>query len=303
MSFRAQDYCGRLLVGDGDFSLELSLRIGRRSSPIEQANIHRPEVMREIAEAFLDAGAEVLVTNTACANPIAMAEMLGPGQVSEGDIRIMDREGAAICRAAIEDCPGGSRLVFGAMGPTGRLLMLDEIAETDLYQAYGTQATMLAEGGADAILCQSFTELDGLCIAIRAAIGATGLPVIGSMAFDSGADRTETAVGVTVPQACASIIAAGACAVGADCGESPDDLPVVVARLRECCQVPIWSKVNAGIPQVLEGRVIYAEGAEDFGGRLAALASAGANFVGGCCGASLQHIASLAAICRSFRAE
>jgi len=262
---------------------------------IEQANLRRPEIVKDIADAFLDAGAGVLVANTAGANRITLASMVQAEEISEGDIAAMARQGAAICRAAISDWPGSDCLVFGEMGPTGKLLLLDEIDATELYSAYAAQAEALAEGGADAIICQSFTEIESLCVAIRAAVGGTGLPVIGSMSFDCGADRTETTLGVTPPQACAAMLEAGACVIGADCGVSPDDLPAAVALMRQSCQVPIWVKVNAGTPQVQEGRVVYPETPEEFARRLPALVKAGANLVGGCCGASAEHIASLAA--------
>jgi methionine synthase I (cobalamin-dependent) len=122
------------------------------------------------------------------------------------------------------------------------------------------------------------------------------LPVIGSMTFDSGPEQVETALGTTVPQACAEMAEAGAAVVGCDCGDSPDSAPAVVSLIRQSCDLPIWVKVDAGQPELVEGRVVYPETPQEFAGRLKPLAQQGANFVGGCCGASAGHIAALAAI-------
>jgi methionine synthase I (cobalamin-dependent) len=187
-------------------------------------------------------------------------------------------------------------LVFGAVGPIERLLLLDEIGESALSEAYARQAEALAAGGADAILCRSFVEVGALVVAIRAAIQATGLPVIGSMTFDSGPEQVETALGTTVPQACAEMAEAGAAVVGCDCGDSPDSTPAVVSLIRQSCGLPIWVKVDAGLPELVEGRVVYPETPPEFAGRLESLVQEGANFVGGCCGASAGHVAALATI-------
>jgi methionine synthase I (cobalamin-dependent) len=261
----------------------------------EAANLSHPEAVREVAEAFLDAGAEVLETNTAVANAMALADEIARGEVREADLTAMNQAGAAVCRAAVSGFPLKGRLVVGAMGPGERLLLLKEVEEEALYQAYAAQARALAAGGADAILCRSFREMDALCLAVRAAAETTSLPVIGSMVFDCGPDRTETTLGVTAPQACAALREAGAWAVGCNCGQSPDSAAAVLTLMRQCWEGPIWVKIHPGLPQVDEGKVVYPESPEAFAARLPVLAAAGANFVGGCCGASVEHIAALVA--------
>jgi len=295
MAFDITHYRNTLVVTDGDWRSELFLRGWKGTSDLERANLSKPDIVRDVAEAFLDAGAKVLVTSTAGANVLSLAERLDAKDMTENEILAMNREGAAICRAAASEYPAKDLLVFGAMGPTEQLLMLNEIEDATLHDAYETQAGALAAGGVDAILCRSFTEIQALSIAVKAATSATGLPVVGSMTFDCGPEQTETTLGVTIPQACAEMVDAGASVVGCDCGENPDAAQAVVTLMRQSCGLPIWVKINAGVPQLVEGRVAYPETPDEFTRRLAPLAQAGANFVGGCHGASVDHIAAMAA--------
>ncbi len=305
MAFKPADYLNKLVVTDGDLAAELLSRGWQASVAFEHANVRRPDIVHDVAGAFLDAGAKVLVTNTAAANALCLADLLesDAGTTAEGlaEVLKLNRQGAAICRAATREHPAEELWVFGAMGPTERLLTLEEVDQTTVHEAYKAQAESLAEGGVDAILCRSFSEIQTLVIAVRAAAEATGLPVIGSMTFDCGPEQTETTLGVTVPQACAELVEAGAAMVGCDCGENPDGAPAVVGLMRERCDLPIWVKVNAGMPQLAEGRVVYPESPEEFAERLPALREAGASFVGGCCGARGEHIAAMAAAQRARR--
>lgn len=262
---------------------------------MERANLLRPDMVRDVVDGFLDAGARVLVTNTAAANSPAMAQTAEGGEVCPEDLEKMNRLGAAICRSAVSEHSATDALVFGAIGPTDRLLGLGEIDAATLSAAYHAQATALAAGGADAIVCRAFTDIAALTLAVRAVTEATGLAAIGSLVFDSGPERTETSLGVTVPQACAELAEAGAAVIGCECGECPDGGPAVVTLMRQSSDLPIWVKVDAGEPQLVDGRVVYPESPEAFALRLAPLAEAGGNFIGGCCGATAEHIAALAA--------
>ncbi|MFH1418018.1 MAG: homocysteine S-methyltransferase family protein [Planctomycetota bacterium] len=294
MTFSPGDYRNQLLIAAGDSRGELLLRGWSFSDPIERANLTRPQLVRDAAEAFLDAGADVLVTITHGANAVALAQGSESGHPGEVDVGEINRRGAELFRAAVSDYPAGGRYVLGGIGPVEQLLMLDEIEEQALYDAYAAQAKALASGGVDGILCQSFTELDSLLVAVRAAIATTNLPVIGAMTFDSGAERTETALGVTAPQACEALMDAGAAGVGCDGGESPDGVAGAVALVRASGESPIWASISPGLPELMDGEVVYPESPEDFASRLPVLVDAGASFVGGGRGTSVEHIAALA---------
>ncbi len=296
MAFESADYRDRLVIADGDFLSEILARGGMRSDLCATANVECPDVVRDVAEAFLDVGAGFLVTNTMTANACYLAEQLQSGETNERAIRDMNYQGAALLRGAVSDYPsrdGSQAVVLGAVGPVDRFLMLKEVGEETLIEAYRDQAAALAEGGVDAILCRSFTEVEALSVAVRSAKEGGGLPVIGCMAFDCGPDRLETALGVTVPQACEAMMDAGVAMVGCESGEGPDNAVAIVSLMRASCGLPILAEVNAGSPELVEGRVVYPESPAEFAARLRPLAEAGANIVRGGRGASTEHIAAM----------
>ncbi len=315
MTFSPRDYRSKLLIAGGDFLGELRLRGWSTSDPIERANLTQSEIVCDAAEAFLDAGAELLVTITHGANaaatwksPNGKAPNIKPIDKPEisaseameavAEFAEINRRGAEIFREAVSDFPVGGRYVLGGIGPVERLLMLGEIEEQALFDAYAAQAQSLASGGVDGILCQSFTELESLLVAVRAATTTTNLPVIGAMTFDSGADRTETTLGVTPPQACEALAEAGAAGLGCDGGECSDGVVGAVTLMRASGDSPIWASISPGLPELVDGEIVYPESPEDFASRLPVLLEAGASFVGGGRGGSSEHIAALAQVRR-----
>jgi methionine synthase I (cobalamin-dependent) len=279
----------------------LFLRGWIKSVPLERAALLGADILRDVANAFPDAGARVLITNTAAANAVAQSGPSSSGPVSNDEIAAMNHQAAAILRAAVSEHPTADALVFGTVGPTDQLLLLDEISEDRLHAAYSAQAEALAEGGADAILCQGFSEIRSLVVAVHAAAETTGLPVIGSLLFGFGAQQNETSLGVTAPQAAAELGQAGTAALGCESWENPDAAAATLAAFRRATDAPIWTRVNAGLPQLVNNEIVYPEKPDEFAARLPALAEAGATFVGGGRGAGVAHIAALAAAAKRIR--
>jgi methionine synthase I (cobalamin-dependent) len=129
-------------------------------------------------------------------------------------------------------------------------------------------------------------------IALEAA-KATGLPVVVSMTYDSGKDKDRTMMGVTPEQAVARLEAAGADVIGANCGQGIEGYVPVAARLRKATTLPVWIKANAGLPELVDGHAVYRTSAEQFASFGPAVVSAGATFIGGCCGSSPDFIRAL----------
>ncbi len=288
----------RLLIADGDTHGELIARGWNRPDLCEAANLEKPEWVRDIAEAFLDAGAQILVANTEAANSLVLAGRPETGEWSPDRIAEMARRGAEICRKAVDDFPARDRFVVGAVGPVQQLLMLGEVTEDHLASAYEQQIKALAGGGIDAILCRGFTELATLQIAVRAG-RETNLPVVATMAFDAGADQTETTLGVSVPQMCEALADDLIAAIGCDGGQAPDAAASLVALFKQSRKLPIWCAIDAGLPQLIDGRAVHPETPEQFAERLKPLAAAGANIIAGRRGVSPAHIAALVKSARS----
>ncbi|MBU6401397.1 MAG: homocysteine S-methyltransferase family protein, partial [Verrucomicrobia bacterium] len=188
----------------------------------------------------------------------------------------------------------GRARVFASIGPSGKLLLTGEANEEELRLAFEEQAQALAEAGADALVVETMSDLDEAVIAVRAA-HATGLPVVGCMVYDSGRNKDRTLTGMAPEQAAQALRAAGADVIGANCGQGIAGFVPICQRLRAATDAPLWMKANAGLPELLDGGVVYRTTPEAFAGFVPALVAAGANFIGGCCGTRPQFIRALAA--------
>jgi len=144
------------------------------------------------------------------------------------------------------------------------------------------------------LLIETMSDVEEACLALRAAL-PTGLPVIVSFVFDAGRNKDRTMTGATPEQAAAAVEAAGAAAVGANCGAGIAAFAPLCARLRAACRLPVWIKPNAGLPEMVDGRAVYRTTPAEFAAHAPALVAAGAAFLGGCCGSNVEFIRALGA--------
>lgn len=278
-----------VMVADGGWSTVLraaGLPIGVAAP--EFMNRESPALVTALAERYLESGARLLTTNTFSANRIALARFKAADDAAE-----LCRAGARIIRSAATQ---RGAVVAGCIGPTGKILAVDEISEADAARAFAEAAAALADGGSDLILLETFSELRELLVAVQAVRKAGNLPIIASLSFDSGPQRTRTLMGAEASQCAAALQDAGVAAIGSNCGAGPGAaLPAVVA-LRAATRLPILARPNAGLPEVEDDRVVYRLTPEDFAKEMAPLIDAGANILGGCCGVTAAHIARLAGL-------
>lgn len=273
------------VVTDGAWGTELQARgLGLGEFP-DLWNLDCRDKVLEVAAAYVQAGSRVVLTNTFGANRLRLAET---GRA--GDVRAINRAGVEISKEAAN----GRAAVFASIGPSGKMLLSGEVRPEELLGAFTEQAEALAEGGADAMVVETMSDLDEARLAIRAA-RETGLPVVACMVFDSGKDKDRTMMGSTPEQVAQALSEAGADAIGANCGQGIATSIEVCRRLKAASTLPIWMKPNAGLPQMVGGKVRYATGAEDFASYIPRLLEAGASFVGGCCGTSPEFIRALRA--------
>jgi|YNPMSStandDraft_1061717.scaffolds.fasta_scaffold04013_2 methionine synthase I (cobalamin-dependent) len=247
-------------------------------------NLHHPDRVEQVARAYVDAGSQVILTNTFRANRLALAPYGLAGQTVE-----INRAGVEISRRAA----AGSALVFASIGPSGRMLVTGETSEGELAAAFAQQARALAEAGADAIVVETMADLAEARLAILAAL-ETGLPVVASMVFDSGRHKDRTMMGVTPEQAARELSAAGAHVIGANCGQGVAGYVEICRRLHASTERPIWIKANAGLPDMAEGKAVYRTTPDEYASYVPALLEAGASFLGGCCGTSPEFIRAMA---------
>jgi methionine synthase I (cobalamin-dependent) len=172
------------------------------------------------------------------------------------------------------------------------MLMTGEVTQDTLRSAFVEQAQALAEGGADGLAVETMSDLAEAIIAVAAA-KATGLPVVATMVFDSGKNKDRTMMGNTPEQAAEALAAAGADVIGANCGSGIAGYLPVCRRLRQASDKPVWIKANAGLPEIVDGKLVYQNTPQDFAALAPALIEAGASFIGGCCGTDPDFVRAL----------
>jgi len=268
---------------DGAWGTELQARGLGVGEMADFWNLEHPDRVEEVARAYVEAGSQVILTNTFQANRISLER-----HPDVENVAAVNRAGVEISVRAAQ----GRARVFASIGPCGKLLMTGDVDEESLLAAFVEQAEALASGGADAIVIETMADLVEARLAIEAA-RSTGLPVVACMVFDAGKNRDRTMMGVTPEQAAEELTAAGADVIGANCGIGIEGYIPICSSLAAATIRPIWIKANAGLPELEDGQVIYRTTPEEFAGHVSSLVEAGATFVGGCCGTSPQFIAAI----------
>ncbi len=284
MSCMSEWLAGGLMISDGAWGTQLQTRGLASGTTPDAWNLTHAEQVEDVARGYAEAGSQVILTNTFRANAVAMRG------TSETDLDAINRAGVAISKRGA----GKQALVFASIGPTGKILMSGEIEGEQVAAAFRQQAQSLAAGGADALLIETMSDIEEARLAVEAA-RRTGLPVLASFAFDSGKNKDRTMMGATPEAVAAAMAEAGADAVGANCGVGVELSVPICQRLHSACRLPIWIKPNAGLPTIEGTAIRYATSAEYFASHYAALAAAGASFVGGCCGSTPEFIRALVA--------
>jgi 5-methyltetrahydrofolate--homocysteine methyltransferase len=271
------------VVTDGAWGTEMQARGLPIGGCPDAWNLTNPERVEEVARAYVEAGSRVILTNTFGANRFTLERHGLAARILE-----VNRAGAAISKRAAN----GRAKVFASIGPTGRMLAMGEVTREELRSAFRDQAAALAEGGADALVVETMTDLDEARLALDAA-KSTGLPVVVSMVFGVGGKADRTIMGITPEQAACELEECGADAIGANCGIGADAMMPLCERFWMATDLPIWIKPNAGLPEVVDGKAVYQTSPAEFTHAALALVRAGASFIGGCCGTSPALIASL----------
>ena len=270
------------LVTDGATGTQLAARGLPDGVVPEVWDLERPDDVRAVAASYVEAGSDVILTNTFGATRFKLAH-------SGLEKRVLDVNRAAA--KAAKEAAGGKALVFASVGPTGGMIEpLGDLAEADVISAFAEQARGLVEGGVDGFCIESFSDLAEAKAALKGIREASTLPVVVSLTFSKGARGYATLMGVSPEQAARELEAAGADAVGANCGIGSAQGVEIAQLMRPATKLPLWIKPNAGLPQLVDGKTIFPESPEEFVKNALRIAKAGVAFVGGCCGTTPAHI-------------
>lgn len=281
------------IVADGGMGTMLMAAGLLFGDPPEQWNVlpERVGAVRAVHRGYLDAGAQIVLTNSFGGNPFRLRLHGLDGQVFE-----LNRAAAALARAEA----GAGAVVAGSIGPTGELFEpMGSLTREAAVDGFAAQAAGLAAGGVDVLWVETMSDLREVRAAVEGARrGAPGLPVVATMTFDT---RGFTMMGVSPAEAVAAYAELGLPAGGGNCGNGPAEIEAVIAGMAAAGPpIPLIAKSNAGMPQLVDGRAVY-DGTPavmaEYARRVRAF---GATIVGACCGSTPAHIAAMT---RALREE
>jgi 5-methyltetrahydrofolate--homocysteine methyltransferase len=282
---------GDVILGDGAWGTLLMERGATPGEPPELFNLHTPDVIEAIAALYLDAGAEIVTTNTFGGSPLKLESFALADRTED-----INAQAVAAVRRAV----GDRAYVSASMGPTGRLLRpFGDTEPARMAAAFERQAAALAGAGVDLFCVETMTDLNEATLAVAAIRAvAPGVPILATMTFEQTRRGFFTIMGVSIPAAARGLQAAGADIVGSNCGFGIDTMIDIAREFKQHAGVPIAIQANAGLPITRNGATVYPETPDDAAAKAPELLAAGVQLVGGCCGTTPAHIRALRALIR-----
>lgn len=274
---------GDILVSDGAWGTFLHQKGLSTDECPESWNLSRPDDVFEIARSYVEAGADIILTNSFGGSPFKLEPYGLKDRVYE-----INRAAAEISRKAA----GDRVMVLGSMGPTGKMVFMGEISEEELLEGFKVQAKGLIDGGVDGLLVETMSDIQESTLAIKAAKRVSNLEVVCTFTFErTQSNEYRTMMGTTVAEAVESARTADADIIGANCGNGIAGMVDIVREIRKMEKdLPILVHANAGLPQYQDGHTVFPETPVEMASQVKSLVEAGASIVGGCCGTTPEHI-------------
>ena len=280
---------GATVVADGAMGTMLMANGLEFGDPPEVWNLEHPEIIRRVQRGYLDAGSQVILTNTFGGNRLRLDLHGRADRVDQ-----LNRAAAVLARVEA-DAADHPAIVAGDIGPSGEIMaaiggtLTPEVAR----EVFAEQARGLAAAGVDVMWIETMSDLSEAVAAIEGATDAApDTPVIATMSFDT---RGHTMMGVSPEKAAEALLEAGAAAVGGNCGNGPEELIPVLERMRAAFpEATLVAKGNVGQPTLVGMAVSYETTPEMMGDFARRFRDAGANVVGACCGSTPAHLRAMA---------
>ena len=274
-----------LLYFDGGMGTLLQERGLQPGELPETWNLLHAEEIREIHRKYIEAGSDIVLTNTFGANAL---------KFHDDAYSLEEIVNAAVghVKAAAEQAGNGRRIYTALdIGPTGKLLKpMGDLDFETAYEAYKEVMIYGEKAGADLIHIETMSDTYELKAAVLAAKENTSLPVFATTIFD---ERGKLLTGGDVPSVVAMLEGLRVDALGINCGMGPEQMMPILDEILQYASVPVIVKPNAGLPKQKDGEVYYDVEPEEFGRFMAEILKRGASLIGGCCGTTPAHIRAM----------
>jgi len=279
---------GTPVVADGGMGTMLfALGLAQGDSP-ELWNVDHPDRIRSVHQGYIEAGAQIILTNSFGGNRIRLGRHDLAWRAAE-----LNAAAARLARAEADAVPQPV-VVGGSMGPTGQMLApMGTLSFEEAVEAFAEQARALVEGGVDVLWIETMSDLEEVRAAHTACRQADpDVPVVTTMTFDT---KGRTMMGVTPERALSTLGEFGVIALGANCGNGPDEIEGVIEKMSASGPaVPLIAKANAGLPRMVDGAAVYDATPEVMADYARRVREHGAQIIGACCGSTPDHIRAIA---------
>lgn len=281
----------RILLADGAMGTMLHSQGLGTGECQEEWNLSHREEIKSIHESYLQAGCDLILTNTFGGNRFCLKKF-----GLEDRVREFNKAGVGIAKEVVKD---SQAFILGDVGPTGEFMEpVGTIALETMSEVFREQILVLAEEGVDALIIETMSDLQEAQAAIKAA-RETNLPVLVSLSFNPGQKGFRTMMGVDIPTAVKGLIASRADVLGTNCGGvNPEEMVEIIKEMRSLTDKPLLAQPNAGKPTLIKGETVYNQSPEEVAANVGKLIEAGANIIGGCCGTTPEHLTRMAQVIR-----
>lgn len=281
---------GEILICDGSTGIILqSMGCGPGES-VEKWGLENEAVLRKLHSGYIEAGADIIITNTLGGSRLKL-EKFGLGS----EVEVINKSLAIVALDIASKFPK-TVYVAGNVGPTGQLMEpYGLLTESDMIDVFSQQINALVEGGVDFIFIETMIDVNEAAAAVKAARRMCDLPVFASISCNPDKNGFRTVMGNSPKQAVEVLQDAGADVLGSNCGSVlAAMMPDLVKQMKEAGARLVVIEPNAGIPQMLGGKTVFPQSPQEMAKSFPDIIDAGANIVGGCCGATSEHIRLIA---------
>jgi 5-methyltetrahydrofolate--homocysteine methyltransferase len=248
-------------------------------------NLTHPDAVLSVHKKYLEAGSELIITNTFAMNRIYIQSH--GIDVSVTDVNI---KGVELAKQAVS-----FQGVLGDIASTGQMLQpYGEYTQEQFIQAFSEQAKLLADAGVNGFIIETMMDINEAVCAVKAC-KEFNLPIFSSIAFQTINNGGRTLMGNSAQECATALLQAGADVIGTNCGDlDPEEMAQIVSIIKDTVDVPIIIQPNAGKPELINGKSHFKMTPEDFTKGINSCIKAGADIVGGCCGTGPEHIRQIA---------